>query len=737
MNRRSVYNISFLAKARARVLAGLREWPYWLGVLLLFATLEIAVLSLEQARWIEPQPPLSLLLVLALASGWALSATRLHGALVTLIMAVLGIGASYWLGVIPELAGGRAIFGVLLAAITWIAGMISIWALVRRRNAWVGAISGAAVMVVNLSNLPEKYFYFFGLYFLVAMLFIVHVRLSRHSGGQRRRFLGQGKVLLFVTLAIMTAAGTLFAWAVPKVRLPMLQNTIASQLIWIRDVEGSSINIFASVPSKERISTVVTRGDLGFGSNWHKEDTVDYIISSPYATYWRVNAYDVYTREGWRNSPTAATVYDEDTAWRGSSIIEGSGALTYSVKSGIRTDSLLTGGTFVTADIPYVIHESAGQAMTITAPRVLGEGETYTMTTAVYVPTIPELANAEPGHPEAIGEVYLTLPDDFPVAVRSLARRITESADSPYRKVVAIDQYLNRFPYKLEITGPEPGQDGVEYFIFHEKAGFCTYFASAMAVMLRVVDVPARVAIGYLPGDPGENPGEYLLKDKFYHAWVQVWFDGYGWVDIEATPSGQSNSSGEVLHESPIVSAIDTDQLPPWEIWYQQFLYPSFTPSAVKETTPTPAPAGPPGPLAFSDELGLALMVIGIMALIALVLMIPVLFARSAFNRWVWGVDRADLAARTYLRMGKLAALVQLGPVPSQTPAEYTVALTQVMPEQAGNLETITRAYTERKFGRAGNPNLFEEAEILKARRNVYDALLSRFGFLRRFLEWS
>ncbi len=737
MKRGSVYNISFLAKARARVLAGLRDWPHWLGVLLLFATLEIAVLSLEQARWIEPQPPLSLVLVLALAAGWALSATRLNSGMVTLIMAVLGTGATYWLGVIPELTGGRAIFSVLLTAITWIAGMISIWALVRHRNAWVGVISGAAVMVVNLSNLPDTYFYFFGFYFLAAMLFIVHVRLSRHSSGQRRRFLGQGRVFLFVTLAIITAAGTLFAWAVPKVRVPPLQNTIASQLIWIRDVEGSSINIFASVPSKERLSTVVTRGDLGFGSNWHRDENVDYIIYAPFATYWRVNAYDVYTRDGWRNSPTVATVYDEDTAWRGSAVKEGSGALTYTVKPGIRTDSLLTGGTFVTADIPYVVHESAGQAMTVTAPRVLGEGETYTMTTALYVPTIPELASAEPGYPEAIGEVYLALPDDFPVAVRSLAGKITVDADNPYQKVVAIDRYLNRFPYKLDVTGPEPGQDGVEYFIFQEKAGFCTYFASAMAVMLRAVDVPARVAIGYLPGDPGENPGEYLLKDKLYHAWVQVWFDGYGWVDIEATPSGEGNFRGEVLHESPVVSAIDTAQLPPWEIWYQQFLYPSSTPPAARETTPTPALAGPPGPLAFSDELGLALMVIGIMALIALVLMVPVLFARSAFNRWVWGVDRADLAARTYLRMGKLAALVQLGPAPSQTPAEYSAALAQAMPEQAGNLETITRAYTEKKFGRAGNPNLFEEAEILKARRSVYDALLSRFGFLRRFLERS
>ncbi len=732
MNRNGILRTSPIGRVWARFIIGLRNWPNWLGVILLFIVLEIAVLSLEQARWIEPQPPLSLVLAAVIAAGWLLSATKLHGALLAAILFISGAGATFWLGIIPELSGSLAVFSVFLVALTWIAGAVSIWALVRRRNAWVGVIAGAAVMVVNLSNLPEHYYYFLGVYFLAAMFYIVHVRLSRHGDSRAQHHQGLGRVFLFITLAIITAAGSLFAWMVPQARAPLLQNAIASHLFWIRDVEESSINIFASVPSKQPLSTVVTRGDLGFGSNWHGGEQIDYIIHSPYATYWRVHAYDTYTSEGWRNAPTAQKVYEADTAWKGAAIVEGSGSLTYTVTPGIRSDSLLTGGTFVKAGIPYVVHESGGQLMAVTAPRVLGADETYTMTTAVYSPTIQELAAVDPGYPQAIGEVYLVLPDDFPVAVRSLAGKLTVDADTPYKKLVSIDRYLGKFTYKLDITGPQPDQDGVEYFIFREKAGFCTYFASAMAVMLRAVDVPTRLVIGYLPGDPGENQGEYILRDKFYHAWVQVWFDGYGWVDIEATPGGEGNASSEVPSESPVVSAIDTQPLLPWEIWYQQFLYPPEDTGA--DVTPTPSPRVKTGPLPFSDELGRALIIIGIIAAVGLVFMIPALFARSAFNRWVWYVDRSDLAGRTYQRMGRLAALVQLGPGPSQTPAEYAAALAQLMPEQAGNLETITRAYIEKKFGRAANPNLFEEAEILKARRSVYEALLGRFGFLRRFL---
>ena len=735
MNRGGILTISPVRSIRARIMSGLGNWPYWLGVLLLYATLEVAVLSLEQADWINPQPPLSLVLFLAIACGWFLSATRLRGVVILSLFLILGAGVTYWLGVIPGLAGGRELFSIFLVAVVWVMGTLSIWYLLRHDNGWVGAVSGGIVIVVNLSNLPPQFFYFLGLYFLAAVLLIIHVRLSRCDFDKQHGFQRRGRVFLFVILAVFTTAGTFFAWVMPQARAPFLQNTIATKLFWMRDAEESSFNIFASVPSKQPLSTIATRGDLALGTNWHHSDQIDYIIQAPYATYWRVHAYDTYTGEGWQNLPTADTVFTENTEWNGSASVDGSRTLTYSVTPEIRTDSLLTGGIFLSAGVPYVIHENQGQVMTVTAPRVLGVEETYSMTTSVFLPSVRELADVQSGYPQAIGDVYLALPADFPESVRSLAVKIAGDAGTPFEKVDDIDQYLSDFSYKLEIPGPEPGQDGVEYFLFEEKSGFCTYFASAMAVMLRAVDVPTRLAIGYLPGDPGDNPGEYILRDKSYHAWVQVWFDGYGWVDIEATPSGTGDPSDEIRNENPVVSAIDLGQPPSWDDWYDQLLTPPPAPNTGGAVTQPDEPTAPQLRFAFSEALARALIITGIVLLVILIVFLPVMIARAAFNRWLWQVDRSDLAARTYLKMGKLAAVVQLGPSPSQTPAEYANMLEKVMPEQTGNIETISRAFIETRFARAGKPNLFEEAEILKARCGVYDALLGRFGFLRRFLD--
>ena len=103
------------------------------------------------------------------------------------------------------------------------------------------------------------------------------------------------------------------------------------------------------------------------------------------------------------------------------------------------------------------------------------------------------------------------------------------------------------------------GADAVEDFLFTQQKGFCLHFASAMTVMLRSVGVPARLAVGYIPGDPGAEPGTYILRDKYYHAWTQVYFPGYGWIDFEPTPSGIPGS--QVQTSTPLVSSSSLSQL--------------------------------------------------------------------------------------------------------------------------------------------------------------------------------
>lgn len=139
---------------------------------------------------------------------------------------------------------------------------------------------------------------------------------------------------------------------------------------------------------------------------------------------------------------------------------------------------------------------------------------------------------------ENIYNTYTQLMSGLPERIRQLARDITEKADTDYEKVTAIEQYLKEnYKYTLTPENVPDDMDLVDYFLFEGKEGYCTYFASAMTILLRTLGIPARYVEGYvLPSIPSEN-GKYIVTNKYGHAWVEVYFEGFGWLTFEPTPA--------------------------------------------------------------------------------------------------------------------------------------------------------------------------------------------------------
>lgn len=699
--------------------------------MLLFLVLEIAVLSIERARWITPQPSLTLVLFLSMVMAWLLGRTRLPGEIKHVLALIAGGGVTAWQAY--GLPVETMAFGIFLVLLTWVMGYVSSWFILRRKNAWVAVCLGAVVILVNLSNLPDRYYFFFGLYFVAAMFLITQTRLVKqhYVSTSRTGSPGRGWFYLGASLLCLVVLAVSFAWVIPQARVPQLQTAIATRILWKQDIEKSPLNFFAAVPAKQPLSTSSTRRDLLFEKDWHEGDQVDFVVNSPHPAYWRVSVYDTYTPQGWVNSPTSDYMLEREKPWGGAGELAGQDTITYMVTTRFKTDVLLTAGSFISADTPVLVYTSAGDVVSVTMPRVLSHDESYTVTSGVFSPSPADLSGGGDDYPPSILEHYLQLPSRFPEDIRLLSEDITRDAGSPYQKVMAIDDYLSRIPYEGEIQAPPGSADGVEYFLFTQKSGFCLYYASAMAVMLRAVDVPSRLAVGYLPGDPGEGVGEYILRDKHYHTWPQVYFPGYGWVDLEATPS---STDSQVSVETPWVSGGAIEALPQWDVWE---LYPLpgmwGLPYELAQAGAVTPPVTIRGPLPFADELGRALAIIFGIAAISLIVLIPLLALRSGFYRWLWQVDRANLASRAYARMCSLAAMVGAGPRPEQTPLEFAARLAGEFPEQAEALDDIVKAYVENRFGRKdGRLGLFEEAEILKARCRIYDALLKRLSPVRK-----
>jgi protein-glutamine gamma-glutamyltransferase len=126
-----------------------------------------------------------------------------------------------------------------------------------------------------------------------------------------------------------------------------------------------------------------------------------------------------------------------------------------------------------------------------------------------------------------------------------LAQSLTAGRDSSYDVVKAIERHLQRgFTYGERVpTRPLPLQG----FLFQDRRGYCQQFSGAMALMLRMVGIPARVAAGFSPGSYNRDTGEYRVRDLDAHSWVEVWFQGIGWVPFDPTPAAalaEGQSSG-------------------------------------------------------------------------------------------------------------------------------------------------------------------------------------------------
>lgn len=143
-------------------------------------------------------------------------------------------------------------------------------------------------------------------------------------------------------------------------------------------------------------------------------------------------------------------------------------------------------------------------------------------------------ASVEP-LPPGVKEMYLQLPRLDP-RIRQLTESIVGHEQSPVMEARMIESYLRRnYGYTLELPKTEP-QDPLAFFLFHRKKGHCEYFASAMAVMLRVANIPSRVVTGFQSGVYNPISGSQLIRSSDAHSWVEAWLPDRGWTTFDPTP---------------------------------------------------------------------------------------------------------------------------------------------------------------------------------------------------------
>jgi transglutaminase-like putative cysteine protease len=136
---------------------------------------------------------------------------------------------------------------------------------------------------------------------------------------------------------------------------------------------------------------------------------------------------------------------------------------------------------------------------------------------------------------------YLQLPTVDP-RIAQLATQVSDSASNNYDKAVAIERYLkSHYGYTLQLPRYAVA-DPLANFLFERKQGHCEYFASSMAVMLRTLRIPSRVVNGFRSDEFNDITGNYVVRAKDAHAWVEAYFPNYGWITFDPTPGGAIGS---------------------------------------------------------------------------------------------------------------------------------------------------------------------------------------------------
>src|SRR4051812_44014589 len=148
-------------------------------------------------------------------------------------------------------------------------------------------------------------------------------------------------------------------------------------------------------------------------------------------------------------------------------------------------------------------------------------------------------------------DYYTFMPHDTEYSkITALAKQITANAQTPIDKMLAIRNYFlskDEFGQPLFKYSDNPGIPGIPsaskltYFLFENRKGYCAYFAGATLFMLRSLGIPSRIAAGFLTVDrSSKNPGWYWFYADQAHAWVQLFFPGYGWIDFDTTVPDQN-----------------------------------------------------------------------------------------------------------------------------------------------------------------------------------------------------
>jgi transglutaminase-like putative cysteine protease len=345
-------------------------------------------------------------------------------------------------------------------------------------------------------------------------------------------------VVVFISWNITTAVD-LF--------VPGSESRIEMSELWI-SIRSRILNVFASLDAPFYSATDFYENTMRLGSTIPEGNEILFLVNVPdrdrqdLRFFWRGHSYNTYQNGEWINTQNQqeqayGTLLESKT-----NILPGRRAveLEFELRAGLsRTLYLPTVPAYVNRNVLLIGYEMVGEnvvdMMSVQPISPIRQGGSYSATVYVSQPTITQLRQAGTQYPGWVVDTYLQIPENFPERIQQLAREIVKEETTPYDQVAAITQYLrSEISYEPRVDIPDQVEEPIDWMLFNSKTGFCNYYATAEVLMLRSIGIPARFSAGYAQGEPvGDSYYNVRVRDS--HAWPEVYFPKFGWVEFEPT----------------------------------------------------------------------------------------------------------------------------------------------------------------------------------------------------------
>lgn len=329
----------------------------------------------------------------------------------------------------------------------------------------------------------------------------------------------------------------------------LLTSAVGALSAPVDDVLSDGIEVtLGSAQEDEEIDGGGSSGSSGllWGANETRVDSeiftnastdLRFVAETGEPTNWRVSAYDEYQGDRWVRSGTPPA--PENPPANETRPVQSS-TVTF------RTSARVVPAPWrpiETYERPAAVSADGESGLKFSEP--VAAGDTIEVTSLRPSRKPRSLHTAGTDYPRLVEYRYTQLPRDVPSRVHRQVDNLTADVDSPFATAVTLESWF-RQNYEYDRNASLSGNYSVETLLFDREAGNSPAFATAMTVMLRSRDVPARYVVGYRPGSYNVSAEHYEVRGTDAHAWVEVFFPDHGWVPFDPTPGiGQGDESSD------------------------------------------------------------------------------------------------------------------------------------------------------------------------------------------------